>query len=307
MLSVIVPATDGPTTLGPCLDAIRAALPPEGEVLVQSRPAAAGPAEARNLATSRARGEVLVFVDADVIVHPETLEQIARRFEREPGLTALFGAYDDRPVAAGAVSRFRNLLHHHIHVASAGPVDSFWAGLGAVRREAFEAAGGFDAGRYPRPAIEDIELGMRLADRGGRIELDPAIRGTHLKAWTLRSMLATDFARRGVPWTRLQLDRRRRSRGLNLAPQRMAAAAAAVGIAVSAARGRPVWAAASTGAMVALSLPLYELLAREGGARLATAGVPLQALHLLAAACSVPVGAIAHLAARTRAGDRWTQ
>ena len=39
-------------------------------------------------------------------------------------------------------------------------------GLGAIRREAFDAVGGFDAQRFPRPSIEDVELGMRLHAAG---------------------------------------------------------------------------------------------------------------------------------------------
>src|SRR5205807_8681242 len=62
---------------------------------------------------------------------------------------------------------------------------TFWAGLGAVRRDAFEAVGGFDAERYLVPSVEDIDLGARLATTGHRIELDPAVQGTHLKAWSL--------------------------------------------------------------------------------------------------------------------------
>ena len=300
MLSVIVPATDSPATLDACLEAVHASVPDPAEVIVQASPPFLGPAGARNLAARRATGDVLVFVDSDVLVHPEALRAIAERFDREPALTALFGAYDDRPPAPGTVSRFRNLLHHHVHVASAGRAESFWAGLGAIRRDAFEAAGGFDSRRYPRPAIEDIELGARLAAGGARIELDPTILGTHLKAWSLRSMLATDFARRGVPWTRLQLERRRRARELNLAPRGLVAAGSALGIAMSAAFGRPRAMAVATAAMVTASAPLYRLLTRAGGPRLALAGVPLQALHLLAAVASVPAGIAAHLAAGAR-------
>src|SRR5918994_2110939 len=133
---------------------------------------------------------------------PATLARIAERFAADPELTAVFGAYDDDPGDPGLTSRYRNLLHHHVHVGAAGEVETFWAGLGAIRREAFEAAGGFDAYRFPEPSVEDIELGMRLRRRGGRIVLDRQIRGRHLKAWTPLSMVRTDFARRGVPWTR---------------------------------------------------------------------------------------------------------
>src|SRR5690606_37188404 len=77
----------------------------------------------------------------------------------------------------------------------------------------FTAAGGFDTLRFPRPQIEDIELGYRLRDRGGRILLDPAIEGTHLKRWHLWQMLRTDVRDRGIPWMRLLLERRGKTTG----------------------------------------------------------------------------------------------
>ena len=214
-LTAVVPATDAPATLARCLVAIRAAAEAPEELIVVSEPAGVGPAAARNDGAARAQGDVLVFVDSDVVVAPDAFSLIRRRLG-DPELTAVFGAYDDRPEAPGLVSRFRNLLHHHVHARAAGPAETFWAGLGAVRRDAFLAAGGFDAARYPRPSIEDVELGLRLHAAGGRITLDPAIRGTHLKRWTVASMVGTDLRRRGAPWVELLLEHRSAPTHLNL-------------------------------------------------------------------------------------------
>ena len=159
---------------------------------------------------------MLVFVDADVVVHGDAIERLRGAFAADPALTAAFGSYDDAPAAPGTVSRFRNLLHHHVHASSPGPAETFWAGLGAVRRDAFAEAGGFDADRFPGPAVEDIDLGRRLRARGGRIVLDPEIRGTHLKRWSLAGMVRTDLAQRAIPWTRVQLEERRLASVLNL-------------------------------------------------------------------------------------------
>ena len=132
-----------------------------------------------------------MFIDADIEIHGDAFVRIRAAFADDPGLVALFGSYDDRPAAPGVVSVFRNLLHHHVHQTSAGPATTFWGGIGAVRREAFESLGGFDENRYAVPAVEDIELGMRLTAAGARIILDPAIQGTHLKRWTLAQMMRT--------------------------------------------------------------------------------------------------------------------
>jgi GT2 family glycosyltransferase len=301
-VAVLVPATDDPPTLERCLAAVRRARPTE--VLVQRRPHGAGPAAARNRAAARTGAEVIVFVDADVELHPDALDRVRAAFARHSDLTAVFGSYDDRPDAPGTVSRFRNLLHHHVHTSSPGPAETFWAGLGAIRREAFLAAGGFDAERFPRPAIEDIELGARLWRRGARIELDPRIRGTHLKQWSIGAMVRTDLLRRGVPWVRLQLEARSGSGALNLSPRhRLSALACVLGAASLLAR-RPLAAAGSVAALVVLNAPFYSLLARRGGAALVVAALPLHALHHLLAVISVPLGLAAHVASRRAARAR---
>ena len=188
------------------------------------------------------------------------------------------------------MAAFRNLLHHVVHQRSAGPAGTFWAGLGAVRRDAFTAVGGFDAARYPHPSIEDIELGARLAAHG-LILLDPAVQGTHLKEWTLATMVTTDFSRRGIPWVRLMLERRELAATLNLGARERASALAAVCATGALVTRRPVLTAAALVAQVALNADLYRLLLRRAGVRRAAAGVPLHALHQLTAAAAVPAGA----------------
>jgi glycosyltransferase involved in cell wall biosynthesis len=147
-LSVVIPATDEPDTLALCTAAVEASLEPPEELLVIRTPATAGPAEARNAGARRARGEVIVFVDADVQVHVNAFLEIRRVFEADEDLDAVFGSYDDDPAAHGVVSDFRNLLHHHVHHEGAGLATTFWAGLGAIRRERFLELGGFDEIRF---------------------------------------------------------------------------------------------------------------------------------------------------------------
>ena len=166
---------------------------------------------------------------------------------------------------------------------ASGPATTFWSGLGAVRRDAFLAAGGYDAARYPAPSIEDVELGMRLSDAGARIVLDPALLGTHLKRWTLWSMVQTDFRRRSLPWLELLLRRRRGSTALNAHWRYRASALASLGAAGGVATRRFGVAAAGTGALVALEHDLYRVLLRRRGPWQALASVPLHVLHHLTA------------------------
>jgi GT2 family glycosyltransferase len=297
-VSAIVPATNAPPTLEQCVDAIRTADEGPDELLVVDR--GGGPADARNRGASQAQGDVLVFVDADVLVHSDTFKLIRSAFERDPGLAALFGSYDDRPAAPGIVSSFRNLLHHYVHQQGAGPAMTFWAGLGAVRREQFEAVGGFDAERYPLPSVEDIDLGVRLAAAGFRIELDPAIQGTHLKAWSLRGMIENDFWQRGAPWIELLLRHRTGSAALNLGWRHRLSALVSVAAALSLVNGRVSRAGRALAVLVALNASFYGLLARRRGRLEAVAGVGLHAVHHVVGALSVPVGVLEYFRGRDR-------
>jgi hypothetical protein len=82
----------------------------------------------------------------------------------------------------------------------------------------FVDAGRYDEWSYPRPQIEDVELGHRVRALGHRILLRPEIQCTHLKRWTLRGFVTGDFRDRGVPWTRMLIQQgmATKSRTLNL-------------------------------------------------------------------------------------------
>lgn len=162
-----------------------------------------GPAVARNVGARAAQGELLFFVDSDVVISAETLPHIRHAFT-EPTLAALIGSYDAHPADPAFLSQYRNLLHHFTHQQSGGAAFTFWGACGAIRRTVFLQVGGFDEG-YPHPSIEDIELGSRLRRAGYRIALDPTLQVTHLKKWTAGNMLHTDLLRRALPWSRLIL------------------------------------------------------------------------------------------------------
>jgi len=291
-LSVVVPATDSPATLEACLLAIAAASDPPDEVIVVDHPVRSGPAAARNAGARAASGSVLVFVDSDVLVHRDVFSRIRAAFRAEPDLVAVFGSYDDAPAAPGAVSTFRNLLHHHIHQGAAGAATTFWAGLGAVRADEFLAVRGFDAGRFPEPSVEDVDLGLRLTAGGRRIDLDPDLQGKHLKRWTFRTMVATDLLRRGMPWTGLLLQHKERALRLNIGRRQAATAVTFSGAVVAVVTGKTAVAGGLIVLFLSLNHSLYRLLLRRGGARAALAGPLLHAVHNAIALLSMPAGAV---------------
>ena len=325
-VSVVVPAYQASAHLGACLAALRSSTYPPREIIVvddgstDGTPGVAaqaqaryvriadgpcGPAAARNAGARCAEGDVLLFVDADVAVHADTLSRIAGHLERHPDLAAVFGSYDDQPTHGGIISRYRNLLHHFVHQHSAQEASTFWAGCGAVRRGIFLAAGGFDE-RYRRPSIEDIELGGRLRAAGHRIRLCRDVQARHMKEWTLGCVLRTDVFARAIPWSRLMLAQRRVPRDLNtsLASRWGAVAAWLIVLAAIAGIFAAAWlwlAAAGLLVLCALNAPLYAFFVRRGGAAFAAAAVALHGLYLLYSSAVFGAVAAATWLARARA------
>lgn len=234
LISIVIPIHNGADVLGRCLTALRqyvtenceilvvddnssdtsAEIAKSSGVLVVRSETRGGPGAARNAGAQAARGATLVFLDADVCVHHDTLTLLTAQLEDET-VGAVFGSYDAAPSAPHLISRFRNLLHHHVHQTACVEASTFWAGCGAIRKSLFLEAGGFDPG-FTNPSVEDIELGIRLRKAGHRVVLCKQAQVTHLKRWTLWTMCTTDLWRRGVPWSRLILREHRMPNDLNV-------------------------------------------------------------------------------------------
>lgn len=301
--SVVIPAYDRADLLAQCLEALRRSNFGGYECVVvdDGSPASlqdvadaagvrylrlegrGGPARARNRGVALTQGEILVFLDADVRPHPETLRRFDEHFRARPQVDAVMGSYDKAPSDPGFVSQFKNLFHHYIHQHSSREASTFWTGCGAIRREAFDAVGGFDEARL---AIEDIELGLRLRARGYRIDLDPAIQVTHLKRWTLRSMVRTDMFVRAVPWLLLMLRDRSMPADLNATlSHRLSVALVwsmimlAVAVAFTGSSAAALLALAMAATLLILNRDLYRFFARERGALFAACSVPLHWLY----------------------------
>src|SRR4051812_5941582 len=209
-VSVIIPVHNGSLFLKSCLDALAASDVPfecivandastdDSASIAQAAGATVvltgvkkGPAFARNLGAAAASADLLLFLDADVCVRPDTLKHVVAAFAADLRMSALFGSYDQNPREPDFISQYRNMMHHFVHQRSRREAHTFWSGFGAIRKAVFMDHGGFDAS-FSRPAIEDIELGHRLHRSGCKIILDPTLQVTHLKEWSFMGMLITD-------------------------------------------------------------------------------------------------------------------
>jgi glycosyltransferase involved in cell wall biosynthesis len=224
MISVIIPVYNGEKTLGALLDSLGAGDYKEYEILVVddgstdgTREVASkqsvkllstggrrGPAVARNIGAQEARGDVLLFLDADTFAGPDLVSHIAKRFEKEPELVAVVGYYDKVPRNHGAFARYKALMVHYWFRA-ANVMESFETCCGAIRPKTFFEAGGFDES-YADADVEDYEFGYRVMKQGP-IQVDHAmIVGHHFPSF---SKNFRNYFRRSKLWMSLFLSRRR--------------------------------------------------------------------------------------------------
>lgn len=217
-ISVIIPAYNASSTLGTCLAALTQLPSQPYEILVVcdgcsdataeiargqgvrviEYPERRGAAYARNVGAAAAQGDMFLFIDADCVAHSEAVSHC-----REAALSGeqlFFGSYTRETRVAGFLTKFKNLQHHFTHQRGADYQTTFWSGCGAVSREAFDAAGGFDVNLL---ACEDIEFGSQAVQLGYRVRLVRGMQVEHLKHYTLAGLLRSDLFQRAIPWTNL--------------------------------------------------------------------------------------------------------
>jgi hypothetical protein len=235
-VSVVVPVHNGGSDLQACLQAIAASSWQVHECIVvddasddnMTSPAADaikarviwlktqhGPSYARNRGVEEASGDIIFFVDADVLVHSDTIGKGIQVLQSCPHTAAVFGSYDDCPGHHSFISKYRNLYHHWIHQTARAEASTFWTGCSAIWRDVYLETGGLEED-FSQPSIEDIEFGIRLCTSGHRIRLEKDMQCRHLKKWTLVNVLATDIFQRGIPWMTLLLANQNAPNDLNI-------------------------------------------------------------------------------------------
>ena len=190
--SVIVPAYQAAGEIGDCARALNEQTVPRQryEIIVVDdgstdrtaevargyevqviRQAHAGPAAARNLGAQAAKGEVLVFTDADCEPDQDWIERMTEPF-CDPEIVGAKGVYRTRQKEL--VARFVQLEYEdkYDRMARQERIDFVDTYSAAYRRDTFLSNGGFDA-LFPTASVEDVELAFRLARKGYRLVFVP--------------------------------------------------------------------------------------------------------------------------------------
>lgn len=143
-----------------------------------------GAAAARNRGAAAASGESLVFLDADVLLHSETLGRL-HTAASSMAAEAAVAMYEPLSAQSGILARFQAILVHDVFDSlDANDSPYFGTQCAIVQRTTYLAANGF-AESYSAATVEDLEFGARVRASGGRIVLakDAWIRHNHAYSW----------------------------------------------------------------------------------------------------------------------------
>ena len=208
LVSVIIPAYQAAEHLGLCLEALanQSAPATSYEVLVvddaSSDGTAAlahaqgarvlrhrsngGAAAARNTGAAQARGDILLFLDSDLVPDSQIVDQVVALFATNENAGPLrvrcaTGRYAVEPANDTAFARYKALwtwFSWERTASQSGESSHLQGALCAVERALFQQIGGFDI-RYAGGSVEDYEISERLRAQGARIIFDDGIRGRH--------------------------------------------------------------------------------------------------------------------------------
>lgn len=167
-----------------------------------------GPAIARNRGVSAAKGTFVVFLDGDVEVFPDTLQEITRIFTEDPDVVALTGVWVKEQQSKTFFPNFKALRDWSYWINErdkSGYYFLFSTRIAAIKKAVFSRLGGFNE-EYPAPLVEDIELTYRIARRYAII-FAPKVRVRHEfeEFWPI----AKKYFLRAYYWTKLYQRRKK--------------------------------------------------------------------------------------------------
>ena len=205
-LSVVIAAYNREGTITRCLEAVRASIYKDYEIVVvddgswdKTADIAEkhadkvirlignnGPAYARTKGIEASKGGIVVSIDSDILVKPDTLSKINDFLLAHPEFDALTGLLSKEHPNKNFFSQYKNLYMNYIFSKLPGEVTFLFGSICAFRRQAFQSYD-MDIG------TDDTALGQKLYRSGKRIAFLKDIEVMHLRRHNFSSFVKNDF------------------------------------------------------------------------------------------------------------------
>jgi glycosyltransferase involved in cell wall biosynthesis len=212
MISIIIPVYNAGKSIEACLSSLRRQSVPSNsyEIIIVDdgstdggvekpgqrgvrviRQHNQGPAVARNSGTASAKGDILLFIDADCVAHTNWIEEMLKPFN-DPAVVGVVGAYKTHQ--SGLVPQFIQLEFEERYrkYQQRETVDCAASHSAGFRRKVFLDMGGFSPSLLMN---EDVDLSYRISHKGGKIIFNPGAIVYHQHPKTIRKYFITKFWR----------------------------------------------------------------------------------------------------------------
>ena len=224
-ISVIIPVFNGGRTLEACLKALFCSACTAFEVIlvndaskdnsleiaknfpvrIISNEINKGRGISKNIGTKEARGEILLFIDSDVIVEKNTLSVIAEAFHNNPYIAAVTGVPKPENPCKNFASQFKSVYMNYVFSILPKNVDFAYGSVQAFRKDPVfnREKLHFNKDLY----CDDIDFGLRVKGKGMKILLIPDVKIIHIKHHSMLSLIKNDF-RVPAEFARIMLKRK---------------------------------------------------------------------------------------------------
>ena len=212
-ISVVIPVKNSEATIGECIEAVKRSDFNDFEIIVVDDNSTdnsidiarscgckivkskgeGGVSAARNFGAEAADSDIILFIDADIILRENSLKIIEEGFLKTD-TDAIVGVQSGDLRFRDFFSQFKNLWMRYTYTRLPSYVPLFYTSIASIKKEVFFKAGGFDI-NYKMPNVEDTEFGQRLSDMGFRVYLERRLEVEHVKKYDIVSILKTDFYR----------------------------------------------------------------------------------------------------------------
>jgi len=207
-ISVIVPNYNGSATIASCLGALYESDYGNFEVVVVDDCSSddstdiigefpcrlirldkrSGAARARNTGARNGNGDILLFIDSDCVVEPDTLALVNETIKEYKGDRAVIGGtYTKTPYDGTFFSLFQSVFVNYFETKNGKYPDYIASHALAMRRHDFRESGGFK--EQFLPILEDVEFSHRLRSDGYTLVMNPNILVRHIFNFSLMKSL----------------------------------------------------------------------------------------------------------------------
>lgn len=153
-----------------------------------------GTAAARNTGAKHTTGEIIAFIDSDVIIHEDTILKLVEVFQHDETISVIVGLPDKTNKFQGICTE-HFIMRVYFRLFSYSGYLSFTNGTTtAARRSTFDRVGGYNE-VLETPGTEDVEFGLSVYQNNEKIYLDKTNVVTHNKKIDFLGLIKNDMTR----------------------------------------------------------------------------------------------------------------